>query len=131
MVGKLLPLGHGLMLMELAESCGGVSRCPSMDEFMRMTEAEYEADAALRRAAWDSMPWFWREVYQLGMNIGGVECNLDTLRRLEYWSEIFLPCPSLLAELLLETACLAFFGNIYGPAWKAYLLRLVGREEDG
>lgn len=130
LVGKLLPLRHGLELMELAERFGGVSLCPTMEEFMEMTEAEYQADVALRRAAWESMPCFWREVYRLGMNIGSVENNLDDLRRLEYWRRVYLPCPSLLARLLLETACLAVFGNIYGPAWTAYLLRLVGRGKD-
>ncbi len=77
------------------------------------------------------MPCFWREVYQLGLDIGRIESNLDDLRRLEYWRSVYLPCPYLLADLLLETACLAVFGNIYGPAWKAYLLGLVGWGEDG
>jgi hypothetical protein len=127
-VGAALPSGLGGALCVLAERHCRVNLCPSVQEFMAMTEEEYEDDAAARMAAEDGMPWFRHEVYRTGRNLMSIEINLDDLRRLENWSKVYLPCPGILFETLLETACLAMFGNIRGPAMKARVMRWLGRE---
>jgi len=126
-VGGILPSGLGGPLMSFAERRCRVNLCPTIEEFMAMTEEEYEADLIVRMAAKDGMPWFWREVYQTGRNLMSIEINLDDLRRLEYWNKIYLPCPGFLFETVLETVCLALFGNIRGPARKEQVMRWLRR----
>jgi hypothetical protein len=126
-VGFILPSGLGGLLCVLAERHCRVKLYPTMEEFQAMTEAEYRADMAVRMAAEDGMPWFWRQVYRTGRNLLSIEINLDELRRLEYWKKIYLPCPGFLFETVLETVCRALFGNIRGPARKEQVMRWLRR----